>query len=105
MVANTAVIRRARARAHRPRRGRVKPRVLFISRRIQTPLPEGERRRWNAVRELMDFRVIASGSDADHEFRLAREPALLAGPAYYAMLPVRIARDVRRFPPTAVVAQ
>ena len=49
----------------------MKPRVLFVSRRIQTPLPEGERRRWNAVRELMDFRVIASGSEGDREFRLA----------------------------------
>lgn len=83
----------------------MKPRVLFVSRRIQTPLPEGERRRWNAVRELMDFRVIASGSEGDREFRLAPEPALLAGPAYYATLPARIARELRRFRPNAVVAQ
>jgi glycosyltransferase involved in cell wall biosynthesis len=83
----------------------VKPRVLFISRRIQTPLPDGERRRWEAVRELMELRVVASGDDVDAEFRLAREPPVLAGPVYYAALPGRIARELRRFRPHAVVAQ
>ena len=83
----------------------MKPRVLFVSRRILTPLPEGERRRWDAVRELMELRVVASGSDGDAEFRLAREPPVLAGPAYYAALPMRIARELRSFRPHAVVAQ
>src|SRR5438105_13165709 len=69
------------------------------------PLPEGERRRWDAVRDLMEFRVLASGGYGDAEFRLAGEPPLLAGPAYYVTLPARIARELRGFRPHAVVAQ
>ncbi len=83
----------------------MKPRVLFVSRRIELPLPESEGRRWDAVRAQMDFRVIASGNGGDDEFRLAREPRLAAGPAYYAALPGRIAVELRRFRPHAVVAQ
>jgi glycosyltransferase involved in cell wall biosynthesis len=83
----------------------VKPRVLFISRRITTPLQDGERRRWDAVRQVLDFRVIASGVGGDDEFRLAREPPVLAGLSYYAALPARIAAELRRFRPHAVVAQ
>jgi glycosyltransferase involved in cell wall biosynthesis len=83
----------------------VKPRVLFISRRIATPLPESERRRWDAVRAVIDFRVVASGSGGDDEFKLAPEPPALAGVAYYATLPARIATELRRFEPHAVVAQ
>jgi glycosyltransferase involved in cell wall biosynthesis len=83
----------------------VKPRVLFISRRITTPLPEGERRRWDAIRRVLEFRVIASGIARDDEFRLAREPPVLAGLGYYAALPARIAAELRRFRPHAVVAQ
>ncbi len=82
----------------------MKPRALFVSRRIDLPLPEGERRRWDAVRALMDFRVLASGSGGDGEFRLTREPPFGAGPAYYALLPALLARELRRFRPHAVVA-
>ena len=74
----------------------MKPRVLFVARRVQLPLPESERRRWDAIREQLDFEVVAGGP---HEL------PLVAGPAYYAMLPVRIARKLRRFRPHAVVAQ
>jgi glycosyltransferase involved in cell wall biosynthesis len=83
----------------------VKPRVVFVSRRIATPLPENERRRWDAVREQIDFRVVASGNGGDDEFRLAREPPVAAGAAYYAGLPARLAAELRRFRPHAVVAQ
>jgi glycosyltransferase involved in cell wall biosynthesis len=83
----------------------VKPRVLFISRRLATPLPESERRRWDAIRELIDFRVVASGTDGDMDFKLSPEPPVLAGVAYYATLPARIAAELRQFRPNAVVAQ
>ena len=83
----------------------MKPRVLFISRRMTTPLPEGDRRRWDAVRKVLDFRVIASGTGGDDEFRLAREPPLIAGLGYYVALPARIAAELRRFRPHAVVSQ
>jgi glycosyltransferase involved in cell wall biosynthesis len=83
----------------------VKPRVLFVSRRIDLPLAESERRRWDAIREEMDFRVVASGRGGDAEFRLAREPRLAGGPLYYATLTPRLARELRDFQPHAVVAQ
>lgn len=83
----------------------MKPRVLFVSRRVVTPLSESERRRWDAVREGLDFRVVAAGTGGDDEFRLAPEPTVGAGAAYYATLPGRIAAEVRRFHPHAVVAQ
>jgi glycosyltransferase involved in cell wall biosynthesis len=87
------------------RRGAVKPRVLFVSRRVETPLPEGERRKWDAVREELDFRILAAGKSDGAELPLFSEPPLLAGPVYYAALPARIARELRRFRPQAIVAQ
>ena len=83
----------------------MKPRVLFVSRRVETPLPAGERRKWDAVRRELDFRILAAGTPDGAEFPLFSEPPLLAGPAYYAALPARIARELRRFRPQAVVAQ
>src|SRR5205085_11682099 len=103
--ADTGGIRRPRARPRRARCVAVKPRVLFVSRRVETPLPEGERRKWDAIREQIDFRILAAGNPDGEEFPLFPEPPVLAGPAYYAALPVRIARELRRFRPQAVLAQ
>ena len=83
----------------------MKPRVLFVSRRVETPLSESERRKWDAIREEVDFRMLAAGKPDGVEFPLWSEAPLLAGPAYYAALPARIARELRRFRPQAVVAQ
>ena len=74
----------------------MKPRVLFVARRVQDPPPENERRRWDAIREQLDIDVVAAGP---------RELPFVAGPAYYASLPARIARSLRRFRPHAVIAQ
>ena len=63
---------------------------------MQTPPPESERRRWDALREQLEFTVVAAGP---------RDLPLLGGPAYYATLPGRIARTIRRFRPHAVLAQ
>jgi glycosyltransferase involved in cell wall biosynthesis len=83
----------------------VKPRVLFVSRRVETPLPEGERRRWDALREELDFRVVAAGNPDGRELTLTPEPPVLAGPAFYVGLPARVARQLRGFRPHAVVVQ
>jgi len=83
----------------------VKPRVLFVSRRVNTPLSESERRKWDAVREELDFRMLAAGNADGAEFPLFADAPVLAGPAYYAALPARIAVELRRFRPHAVVAQ
>jgi len=84
-----------------------RPRVLFVSRRVRAPLPGSERRKWDAVREQLEFRMLAAGrtDGAGTEFRLFAEPPMLAGPAYYAALPARIARELRAFRPDVVVAQ
>jgi glycogen synthase len=74
----------------------VKPRVLFVTRRVQSPPSESEQRRLEAIGEQLEFDIVAAG---EHEL------PLLAGPAFYATLPVRIARALRRFRPHAVVAQ
>src|SRR5262245_85151 len=104
--ANAGAVRRPCARPRRACRGAlVKPRVLFVSRRVDTPLNEGERRKWDAIRDELDFRILAAGRPDGAEFPLFPEPPVLAGPAYYAALPVRIARELRRFRPQAVVAQ
>ena len=84
----------------------MKPRVLFISRRLDLPLPESVARKWDAIGRELDFRVLAAGkSDGDPRFRLARPLPALDGPAFFAALPVRIARELREFRPHAVLAQ
>ena len=83
----------------------MKPRVLFVSRRVETPLPESERRRWEALREELDLRVVAAGDPDGRELALTPDAAVLAGPAFYVGLPVRVARQLRGFRPHAVVVQ
>jgi glycosyltransferase involved in cell wall biosynthesis len=84
----------------------MKPRVLFVSRRVDGPLPDSERRRYDALRAELDFRVLAAGTaDGVDELALRPEGRLLAGPAFYAALPGRIALELRAFRPHAVVVQ
>ena len=83
----------------------MRPRVLFVSRRVETPLTESERRRLDALRAELDFRVLAAGSPDGGELALTPEPVVLAGPMFYAALPARVARELRAFRPQAVVAQ
>jgi glycosyltransferase involved in cell wall biosynthesis len=87
-----------------------KPRVLFVSReRHRLPLPPAQQRKWDALGELLDYRVLAAaaaGSPARAErFELARPLPLLDGPLYYLALPFRVARALRRFRPDALVVQ
>jgi len=83
----------------------VKPRVLFVSRRVALPLSPSLARKWDAVGRELDFRVLAGGNGHDDRFRLARTLPALDGPAFFAALPVRIARELREFRPHAVLAQ
>ncbi|HUH15533.1 MAG TPA: glycosyltransferase family 4 protein [Gaiellaceae bacterium] len=87
-------------------------RVLFVARtRYRLPLAPGLARKWEALAGLADVRVLAAAAPgsarSDGVFSLARplgRPAL-DGPAFYLLLPLRVARELRRFRPDAVVAQ
>jgi glycosyltransferase involved in cell wall biosynthesis len=88
----------------------VKPRVLLVGRtRYRLPLDDGLRQKFDALGELMELRVLASaaepGERGDDTFRLAQPLSMLDGTAFYALLPFRIAREVRAFRPDAVMAQ
>ena len=81
----------------------MKPRVLFVGRsRYVLPLAAPLARKWDALAEEMDVRVLGGGRPADDgRFRLL--PART--PAFYLSLPVHVARELRSFRPDAVVAQ
>jgi glycosyltransferase involved in cell wall biosynthesis len=90
----------------------VKPRVLFVGRtRYRLPLEPGLARKFEALRAELDIRVLGSAAygspTTDETFRLVPplRPRVLDGPAFYAALPVRIARELKRFRPEAVIAQ
>jgi glycosyltransferase involved in cell wall biosynthesis len=82
-----------------------RPRVLFVGRtRYRLPLPESLARKWDALSERMDVRVLASGSGHDSRFSLI--PARhLDGPRFYASLPFAVVRELRAFRPDVVVAE
>ena len=88
----------------------MKPRVLFVSReRFRLPLDGTQRRKWDAVGELLDYRIVAAaqrGSATRTERMTLAAPArALDGPLYYARLPARIAGELRAFRPDAAVVQ
>ena len=83
----------------------MKPRVLFVSRRVELPLSDSVARKWDAIGAEIDFRVLAGGNGSDDRFHLARPLPALDGPAFFAALPLRIARELRSFRPHAVLAQ
>jgi len=83
----------------------VKPRVLFVSRRVELPLSPSLVRKWDAVGRELDFRVLAGGNGHDDHFHLAPTLPAVDGPAFFAALPLRIARELRSFRPHAVLAQ
>jgi glycosyltransferase involved in cell wall biosynthesis len=90
----------------------MKPRVLMVGRtRYRLPLNESLARKFDALRERLDLRVLAAAprgaSSGDATFALQRGTpvAALDGPLFYGSLPVRIARELRRAPADAIVAQ
>ncbi len=81
------------------------PRVLFVARdSFRLPLGSSLARKWDALSERMDLRVLASGTGSDPRFEL-RAPGTLDGPRFYGSLPTRIAGQLRSFRPDVVVAQ
>jgi len=81
-------------------------RVLFVSReRHRLPLDGPQRRKWDAIGALLDYRVLAAGTGSDPRFRLAPRLPVLDGPLFYLLLPFRIARELRCFRPDAAVVQ
>jgi len=90
-------------------------RVLMVGRtRYRFPLSPSLRRKFNALDERLDVHVLASAAtEADagtadagtFELVPPHRPRRLDGPLFYLELPFRVARQLRRFEPDAVVAQ
>lgn len=89
----------------------MKPRLLFVARaRIPFPLDETRRRRYESLSATLDWRqlgTVAGGVADDPRFVLGRPFPLarLDGAAFHAALPLRVARELRRFRPDAVLVQ
>ncbi len=89
----------------------MKRRLLMVGRtRYDLPLSETLARKFTALGEELDVRVLASArrvTATDPRFKLYRPLPLgpLEGAAFYALLPFRVARELRRFRPDAVLAQ
>jgi glycosyltransferase involved in cell wall biosynthesis len=87
-------------------------RLLMVARsRYTLPLSPSLEQKFDALSAELDIRVLASvgtGAKAtDPRFRLVRSvrPGFLDGAAFYLLLPLRVARELRRFRPDAVLAQ
>jgi glycosyltransferase involved in cell wall biosynthesis len=89
----------------------MKKKLLLVSRsRYALPLSLSLERKFDALSAELDVRVLASsggGRGSDSRFRLVRpvRPHVLDGAAFYAALPLRVARELRTFRPHAVLAQ
>ena len=81
------------------------PRVLFVGRNdYRLPLDESLARKWDALSERMELRVLASGTGTDPRFALV-SPRRFEGPRFYLLAAGRVARELRTFKPDAVVTQ
>lgn len=90
----------------------MKPRLLMVSRfRYALPLDPGQRQKFDALAEEFELRVLASAPEGaptrDGTFTLVRplRPRALDGLGFHAGLPLRVARELRRFRPHAVFVQ
>jgi phosphatidylinositol alpha-1,6-mannosyltransferase len=83
--------------------------LLMVGRtRYRLPLSGSLERKFSALRRALDVRVVASSADGSHgdeTFSLWRRLPVLDGAAFYAALPFRVTRELRRFQPDAVTAQ
>jgi glycosyltransferase involved in cell wall biosynthesis len=91
--------------------GSRRPRALFVGRmRYHLPLPEWLAKKWDAVEEELDYRLVgaASGDSApsDARFRITPpfRPHFLDGLVFYLRLPFRLSRHIRDFRPHAIFA-
>lgn len=86
------------------------PRVLFVGRsRYRLPLPAWLEKKWDAIEELIDYRVLGAAERsgaATERFRLhaPTRPRILDGVLFYLRLPFRIRRQIDDFRPDAIVA-
>jgi glycosyltransferase involved in cell wall biosynthesis len=80
----------------------VNPRVLFVGRgRLTLPLPPWLQKKWDALGEVLDLRVLNAGTGSgDSRFRMLPD----AAPRFYSRLPIEVARELRVFAPQVVVA-
>lgn len=89
----------------------MKKRLLMVGRsRYSLPLSPSLEQKFDALSAKLDVRVLASSGGAsgtDLRFTLVRpiRPRALDGLAFYALLPFRVARELRAFRPDAVLAQ
>jgi glycosyltransferase involved in cell wall biosynthesis len=89
----------------------MKRRLLMVGRmRYSLPLTPSLEQKFDALSKELDVRVLATdagGSGDDGRFRLVRRvrPGVLDGPIFYALMPFRVAREIRDFRPDAVLAQ
>lgn len=82
--------------------------VLMVGRsRYALPLSESLAKKFDALSTTLDLRVLATGTGSDARFRLHRPlpSRALDGLVFYLLLPWRIAGELRRFRPDAVLAQ
>jgi glycosyltransferase involved in cell wall biosynthesis len=89
----------------------MRKRLLMVGRsRYSLPLSPSLEQKFAALEAELDVRVLASaarGSGTDPRFTLFRpsRPRALDGLAFYALLPFRVARELRASQPDAVLAQ
>ncbi len=85
--------------------------LLMVGRsRYTLPLSPSLAQKFDALEAELDVRVLAAdrgSGGADARFHLVRpvSPRKLDGLAFYAALPFRVARELRRFRPDAILAQ
>ena len=87
------------------------PRVLFVGRpRLRLPLPEWLARKWDAVGEVIDYRLVGAAEPGSptqsHRFRLSSpaRPSFLDGVLFHLRLPFRVRREIDEFRPSVIVA-
>lgn len=76
--------------------------------RYDLPLSPSLARKFDALSEELEVRVLASAGvrrGGDPRFHLVRRLPALDGPAFYALLPFRVAREIRDFRPDALLVQ
>lgn len=88
-----------------------RPRVLFVGRmRYRLPLPGWLAKKWDAVEEQLDYRILATAEHGSplraERFRLSAptRPRRLEGLLFYLRLPLRVRRELRAFRPVAIFA-
>jgi glycosyltransferase involved in cell wall biosynthesis len=90
--------------------GAARPRLLLVARtRYELPLSPGLERKFAALRDRFELRVLATSASGrardDGTFRLVRRLPVADGPLFWALLPLRVRRLAREHRPEVVVAQ